>query len=193
MTDNAGMDDQSGFGSYQDPLPPRQTPSESPVPAPASRGFAISPTVVVVAIVVLTLAIGAFGFLKLADEGGKAAVEANDAAVGAIQGARSVEAETTLHAVANLAQGYAAENGSMEGITPDVLRSIEPSFTYTSGPSTGPRTVSVAVSGSAFAAAVKAGDACRWIKIDPTTGVVKYGHGSPCTGTAAMGASAASF
>ena len=94
---------------------------------------------------------------------------------------------TIGHAVV-VAQSLHAESGSF---TTDVatLSAYDPTLRFTSGPSNGPATVSYAVNGSEFGAAVRSeSGTCWWVKIAASS-VTTYGSGIACTGSAAMAAS----
>jgi hypothetical protein len=85
-----------------------------------------------------------------------------------------------------------AERGSF---TTDLatLSGYDPSLRFTSGPSKDPMTVSYAVNAGSFGAAVRSeSGACWWARIGADS-VTRYGSGTPCTGMAAMAATAAAW
>jgi hypothetical protein len=134
----------------------------------------------------------AFVVLSGADEAGTQIADRESGAVAQIDRAHDAAAQGTMGRALVVAQSLHAEHGSF---TTDLatLSGYDPGLRFTSGPSKGPATVSYAVNGSAFGAAVRSeSGTCWWVKID-ATGLTTYGSGDPCRGSAAMAASAASW
>jgi len=141
---------------------------------------------------VVVAAAAAFVVLSGADEAGKEIAGARSETLGQVDRAYDAAAQGTVGRAVVVAQSLYAEHGTF---TTDLatLSAFDPGLGFTSGPSTGPETVSYAVSGMEFAAAVRSGSgACWWVKID-ASGVTTYGSGAPCTGEAALAASSPSW
>ena len=186
------MDD-LGFGPYQAPpergsalteveAAPRSTPRSMP------RG-----TVLVAGAIVLVLALGAFYVLVVAHKGGEAVAAENQQALDAADQAKDLAAQGSLQLALPAAAAAKVESGSLASLTPDVLENYEPSLTWTTNASGGSTVVSVVSSESAFAAAVLSDSGtCLWIR-QSASGATTYGSGEPCSGKAAMAATAASW
>ena len=134
----------------------------------------------------------AFVVLRGAGEAGKEVADAATDTVAQIDTAYDSAAQGTLGRAVVAAQSLHAENGSFPGDL-ETLAAYDPGLRFTPGPSKDPSTVSYAVSGSEFGAAVLSeSGTCWWVRID-AAGVTSYGRGTECTGTAAMAASAPSW
>lgn len=91
-------------------------------------------------------------------------------------------AESAASAAFQASNGYAT-------VGPDQLSLLEPTLTYTTGPSTSVNVVSVASSQAAWAAAILGpSGTCYWVKLGAMA-LPSYGTGTTCTGAAAMAAS----
>jgi hypothetical protein len=134
----------------------------------------------------------AFVFLRGADEAGTQIADSERRAAAQIDRAYDAAAQGTMGRAVVVALSLHAERGTF---TTDLatLSAYDPGLRFTSDPSKGPMTISYAVDASAFGAAVRSeSGTCWWARID-ATGVSTYGSGKPCTGSAAMAASAASW
>ncbi len=132
----------------------------------------------------------AFVFLRSADEAGKQISQAG--AVSQIDRAYDAAAQGTMGRAVVVALTLHAERGSF---TTDLatLSAYDPGLRFTSGRSNDPMTISYAVDAAGFGAAVRSeSGTCWWAKIG-ANGVTTYGSGKPCTGSAAMAASAESW
>ena len=138
-------------------------------------------------------AVAAFVFLNGADEAGKQIADAQLDTVAQIDRAYDNRAHNRRSATPSWwRRPLHAKYGDF---TTDLatLSAYDPTLRFTSGPSDGPGTVSYAVSGSEFGAAVRSeSGTCWWVKIAASS-VTTYGSGSACTGSAAMAASAPSW
>jgi len=185
------MDDLGFGGPYQ--APPVRAETAEPSIAPARSRTLPTGKVMVGAILGVVVALGAFYFLVLADKGGKAVAAQNQQALDTAGQANDLDAETSLRQVAPVVAAAEVEAGSFSALTPQELENYEPSLTWTGGASTGPEIVSVASTDTAFAAAALSDSGtCLWLKQN-ASGATTYGSGQPCTGKAAMAASAASW
>ena len=145
----------------------------------------------VVACLVLAAA-AAFVFLSGADEAGKEIADARSETLVQIDRAYDAAAQGTVGRAVVVAQTLYAEQGTFTTDLP-TLSAFDPGLRFTSGPSTGPETVSYAVGGMEFAAAVRSeSGACWWVKIDASSRT-SYGSGVTCTGSAALAASSPSW
>jgi hypothetical protein len=156
-------------------------------PQPARRSFDLRLLWIAAGLVVA--AVIAFVFLSGADKAGKQIGDAQLDTVAQIDRAYDAAAQSTIGHAVVVAQTLHAESGSF---TTDVatLSAYDPALRFTSGPSNDPTTVSYAVSGSQFGAAVRSeSGTCWWVRIAASS-VTTYGSGSTCTGNAAMAASA---
>jgi hypothetical protein len=136
----------------------------------------------------VVVAVIVFVVLSGADDAGKQVADAESGAVAQIDTAYDAAAQGTIGQAVVVALSLHAEHGSF---TTDIatLSAYDPSLHFTSGPSNDPATVSYAVSGSQFGAAVRSeSGTCWWVRID-ASGVTTYGSGTTCTGSAAMAAS----
>lgn len=159
-------------------------------PRHAKRSFDLR--LVWVAAGLVVAAVLAFVFLSGADEAGKQIAGSQSEGVSQIDRAYDSAAQGTIGRGVVVAQSLYAEHGSF---TTDLatLSAYDPGLRFTSGPSNGPTTVSYAVSGGGFGVAVRSeSGTCWWVRID-TSSVITYGSGTPCTGSAAMAASASSW
>jgi hypothetical protein len=79
---------------------------------------------------------------------------------------------------------------TLSDLTVDELHELEPSLTFVErSASTDVSTVSIAVQADRFGAAVQgANGTCYWITQNVGISLTQYGQGTPCTGTAALGA-----
>jgi hypothetical protein len=137
-------------------------------------------------------AAAAFVFLNGADEAGKEVAEARSETLSQVDRAHDAAAQGTVGRAVVVAQSLYAEHGTFTTDLP-TLSAFDPGLRFTSGPSTGPETVSYAVSGMEFAAAVRSGSgACWWVKVDASS-ATSYGSGATCTGRAALAASSPSW
>jgi hypothetical protein len=143
--------------------------------------------IIAIALAIAATLVGAA--LLTIKRGGEAAGEANQRAVDTIDRANDVQAQATLQAASRAALTVQAETGSLAGATPESLAAHDSALTFTSGPSTGPSVVSVAVGGDMWGAAAKsASGSCLWVRVD-AAGSISYGAGPSCTGAAALSAS----
>jgi hypothetical protein len=137
-------------------------------------------------------AAAAFVFLRGADEAGKEIADAQSETLTQVDRAYDAAAQGTVGRAVVVAQTLYAEQGTFTSDLP-TLAAFDPGLRFTSGPSTGPGTVSYAVSGMEFAAAVRSeSGACWWVKVDASS-KTSYGSGATCTGSAALAASSPSW
>jgi len=137
-------------------------------------------------------AVLAFVFLSGADEAGKQIAGAQSEAISQIDRAYDAAAQGTMGRAVVVAQSLYAEHGTFSTDLAS-LSAYDPGLGFTSGPSTGPTTISYAVDGGRFAAAVLSeSGTCWWVRIDAAS-VTTYGSGTPCTGSAATAAAAPSW
>lgn len=180
------MNDDFHFGE-----PAKRPARLGSAPAPqARRSFDFRLLWIAAGIVVA--AVIAFVLLSGADEAGKQIGDAQSDTVAQIDRAYDAAAQATIGHAVVVAQTLYAERGSF---TTDLatLSAYDPAVRFTSGPSNGPATVSYAVTGSEFGAAVRSeSGTCWWVKIAASS-VTTYGSGPACTGSAAMAASAPSW
>jgi hypothetical protein len=134
----------------------------------------------------------AFVFLRSADEVGKQVADRQTKAVSQVDRAYDAAAQGTMGRAVVVAMSLHAERGSF---TTDIatLSAYDPGLRFTPGPAVGPMTVSYAVDAAGFGAAVRSeSGTCWWARIG-ADGATTYGSGTPCTGSAAMAASAPSW
>jgi hypothetical protein len=180
------MSDEFNFGE------PAKRPARlgRPKPGRAQRSFDLR--LVWVAAGLVVAGVLAWVFLRGADEAGHQLGDANEQAASEIDRANDAAAQGTLGRAVVVAQSLNAEQG---GFTADLptLTGYEPGLHFTSGPSGDATSVSYAARPDAFGAAVMStSGTCWWVSID-ADGVISYGSGTPCTGQAAMAASAPSW
>jgi hypothetical protein len=159
-------------------------------PKRAKRSFDLRLLWVAAGLVVAAAA--AFVVLNGADEAGKQIADTELDTVAQIDKAYDSAAQGTIGRAIVVAQSLHAEHGSF---TTDqaTLAAYDPGLRFTSGPSTGPETVSYAAAGTSFGAAVLSeSGTCWWVRID-AAGAATYGSGPTCTGQAAMAASSPSW
>jgi hypothetical protein len=180
------MDDRFHFGD------PARYPARLGDPAPAHVPSTIDGRLTWIAAGLVVAAVLAFVFLRGADEAGRRIGRANSEAVSQIDRAHDSAAQATMGRVAMVAQSLSAERGSFV-TDAQALAGFDPGLRFTSGPSTGPTSISYAVDAVRFGAAVRSeSGTCWWITID-ANGLTAYGSGLPCTGGAAMAASSPSW
>jgi hypothetical protein len=190
------MDDSFGFG---EPAPRRGHVDERPPPTPTSRSRGIRGGTVLIALVAVLVVAGIVAVLSVMRAGGETVADAQRTAVGQIDAANDVQAETTLRQAVVAARSLIAQaegdatSPGFEAASPEALAAFEPSFAYTTQASTSPSVVSVAATPSSWsAAAASVSGTCLWIRLD-ADGATSYGSGSPCSGQAAASASAAAW
>jgi len=171
-----------------------------PAKRPARLGGARSPRakgtldlrVLWAAVGLVGAAVAAFVVLSGADEAGKTIADAESDTIAQVDRAYDAAAQGTVGRAVMVAQTLLAEQGSFPTDLA-TLSTSDPGLHFTSGSSNDPSTVSYAVSGSDFGAAVRSESGmCWWVRID-ASGVSTYGSGSACSGNAAMAASAPSW
>lgn len=153
----------------------------------------IDPRLLMVAGGLLAAALAVVGFLTFVSKGGDEVAAAQVTAVQQIDHSQDALAQATLRNTLAAAKTLFTDAGSYDGLGPADLAGIEPSLTYTDGPSTDPQTVSVAMQGNvAGMAAMSPSGICFTIR-DDAVGGVTYGSGIACTGQAALTAAAPSW
>jgi hypothetical protein len=161
-------------------------------PRPPHSGTSIPFKLVGVVVGLVVVATAAFVFLSGADEAGKEIADARSETLAQVDRAYDAAAQGTLGRAVVVAQSLYAEDGTFTTDLP-TLSAFDPGLTFTSGPSTGPVTVSYAVIGMEFAAAVRSeSGACWWVKVDASS-ATSYGSGATCTGRAALAAASPSW
>jgi hypothetical protein len=156
------------------------------------RGMVASGLVVAVAVVVLVAAVG---FVLLTKRGGEEASVAASAVLDAATESDDRRAQSTLRNAMAASLTAFADLDTYDGVTPQMLGSIEPSLSFTGGPSTGSTVVSVATTSETQGLAVlSASGTCWWLASRPVTSGLAYGSGTACTGADALaGATATSW
>ena len=169
--------DEFNFGE-----PGRRTPQVS-----------LNPKVLMAVGALVAAGLAVFGFLSIVSKGGHEVAAAQVSAVQQIDHSQDILAQTSLTSALTAAKTLYVDTGTYEGMSPADLAGVEPAFTYTDGPSPNPNTISVATQGSsAGLAAMSPSGTCFYLRDDGAGGVT-YGSGTECTGTAALGVTAASW
>ncbi len=186
------MSDSFSFGQpARRPRLERRDPAREPREPKLGR----SRGTILIALVAAAIA-GLIGFMVLSviHSGGTSAADAERTAVSQVDRAQDVQAQLALQQASAAARVLQAEAGSgFDHASAAALTSYDPALGATGGASTGPTSVSVAASTTGWAAAtLAASGTCYWIHLD-ATGTVAYGSGAPCTGQAAMAATAAAW
>ena len=174
-----------GFGGPYRPVasvgPREQMPTRR-----RSAGFSVKPWMMVAGALVAGVAV--FGLMKLLSSAGTQIAKHNKQVVGQIDNAKNADAQLAAHTAFITAKSLFMETDSYAGVNAASLLAGEPSFRYTTGPSTGPKMVSVSSSATQLGIAVSAGKTCFYLS-DSVTGGTTYGSGTgACTGSAAIGA-----
>jgi hypothetical protein len=137
-------------------------------------------------VAVLTVVLG---YLQFVGKSGKEVASDQASVVQQVDRAQDIQAKANARIAESAASAaYQASNGYAT-VGPDQLSLLDPSLTYTTGPSTSVTVVSVASSTAAWAAAVLGpSGTCYWVKLGAMA-LPAYGTGTTCTGAAAMAAS----
>ena len=160
---------------------------------PARPQVSLNPKVLMAAGALLVAALAVYGFMSMVSKGGHEVANAQVSAVQQIDHSQDVQAQTSLTSALAAAKTLYMDNGSYNDAGPADLAGVEPSFTYTDGPSPNPQTVSVAMQGSvAGLASMSPSGTCFYLRDDEAVALT-YGSGTECTGAAALGATAASW
>jgi hypothetical protein len=161
---------------------------------PAKRGPQVnaSPKLLIGLVMLAVAAVAVFFAMKTFSGAGKEAAQAEVSVIQQADVAQDITAKTNLSAALAAAQIAAVQSNSFVDAGPAQLAAVEPTFQYTDGPSTAPSVISVSATETQWSAAAMAeSGTCFWIALGPSG--TTYGSGTPCTGAAAAGASAASW
>jgi hypothetical protein len=103
------------------------------------------------------------------------------------------QARTNASAALAVARRALSSGGSLAQAGVTALAHARPSLTFVDGPSAAPTIVSVAVTGTTWAAAVMGpSGTCYWVALRPDANP-RYGSGDACTGQAALAAGRTSW
>jgi hypothetical protein len=172
-----------GFNSSFEPVAPRRPVEQLSVPRPTGV-LGAKPWLIVVGLLVVAAAV--FGLMKLLSSAGKDIAAHNSQVVGEIDHAKDSAAQVTAQTALQAAKTLFVTNASYADVSPASLSAAEPTYRYTSAPSTGQNVVSVSSSATEIGLAVSTGKMC-WYLSDSETGGTKYGSGKgACTGAAAI-------
>lgn len=146
-------------------------------------------TVVIAGAVVVAVLAVIVGYLQFVGRSGNEVASDQASVVQQVDRAQDIQAKANARIAESAASAaYQASNGYAT-VGPDQLSLLDPTLTYTTGPSTSVTVVSVASSPAAWAAAVLGpSGTCYWVKLGAMALPV-YGTGTTCTGAAAMAAS----
>src|SRR3954452_17077523 len=180
------MDDSFSLGQ---PAKRRARPVRAKHAAPrsqraASGGFERT-RYILGAIGIVIAAFLVWGFMHFMSSAGNQAANGETAEIGAAQ---DVQAQTTGEQAIQTVEGLAT-TGSFGQITPEAMKRDEPTYSYTAGPSTGPKNISVAGTADGVGIAVLSTSGhCLYAHVSASG--VTYGTGTTCTGVVALKASA---
>jgi len=143
--------------------------------------------------VLLAAGLAVYGFLAFVSKGGTEVADAQVSAVQQVDHTQDAVAQTTLRNAMAAAASLLLERQTYDGLGAADLAGVEPSMTYTDGPSSNPQTVSVAMDGGvAGLAALSSSGTCFYLRDDVTASTTD-GTVTTCTGRAALAAAAASW
>ena len=133
-----------------------------------------------------------YGFMHFIGGAGKEIASDQQAEINQIGNAQDAQAKLTASSGSQAVETLYAQSQSFSSITPAALRQFEPAYSYTSGASADPNTLSVASSSNGVGLAVhSASGTCLYVHITPTGNA--YGSGTTCTGQAALSASSSAW
>jgi hypothetical protein len=146
-------------------------------------------TIVLAGVVVVAVLAVIVIYLQFVGKSGKEVASAQASVVQQVDRSQDIQAKANARIAESAASAaYQASNGYAT-VGPDQLSLLDPTLTYTTGPSTSVTVVSVASSSATWAAAVLApSGTCYWVKLGAMA-LPTYGTGTTCTGAAAMAAS----
>jgi hypothetical protein len=146
-------------------------------------------TVVIAGVVVAAVLAVIVGYLEFVGQSGNEVAKDQASVVQQVDRTQDILAKANARIAESAASvAYQASNG-FGTIGPDQLSLLDPTLTYTTGPSTSVTVVSVASTPATWAAAVLApSGTCYWVKLGAMA-LPLYDTGTTCTGAAAMAAS----
>jgi type II secretory pathway pseudopilin PulG len=155
----------------------------------------LDPRLLLGAVVLILAVFGAYAAMHLFASPGKQIARTERSVVSSADAARDSAAQSALSTTLQTAKlAYVDGGEDFTSAGTGQLSALDPSFTYTDGPSTDPSVVSLATTKTSWSAAVMSDSGtCFWIHDDVTVGTTTYGHGTPCTGAAAAGATGTSW
>jgi hypothetical protein len=183
------MDDSFSFGKpARRQAAVKRAPRVRPARAASSRGGTGRVVLLVAVGIVAVVAIA--GVMALMHNGGEQVAANERSAVSQIGAANDVDAKMTAEETASAVQQLYAEQGSFNGIGPAALKRFEPTFSYTSGASTGPNVVSVQPSADGVGLAVRsASGTCFFDLVKASGATTGQGSGDRCVASAALSVS----
>jgi type II secretory pathway pseudopilin PulG len=128
-------------------------------------------------------------YLQFVGRSGKEVASDQATVVQQVDRAQDVQAKLNARIAESAASAAFQASNGYATVGPDQLSLLDPTLTYTTGPSTSVNVVSVASSQAAWAAAILGpSGTCYYVKL-AAMGLPAYGTGTACTGAAAMAAS----
>ena len=132
-------------------------------------------------------------FLQFTGSSGTPIVSDQASVVSPVDRTVDLQAKANARTAEGAASAAYQSAGGFATVLPQQLSILDPTLTYTLGPSTAVNVVSVAATPAAWGAAVLGpSGTCYWVTLNVIT-VPHYGTGTPCTGTAALGARKSSW
>jgi hypothetical protein len=155
----------------------------------------LDPRLVLSAVLLVLVVFAIYGTMHLFSSSGKQIARTERSIVSSADAARDVAAQSALASSLQTAKLAFVDGGDdYTSAGPGQLSALDPSLTYTDGPSTNPTVVSLAATHTTWSAAVMSeSGTCFWVDDDVNTGAATYGHGTPCTGAAAAAAAGSSW
>jgi hypothetical protein len=155
----------------------------------------LDPRLALGAVLLILVVFAVYATMHLFSSSGKQIARTERSVVSTADTAKDVAAQSALAnslQTAKLAFVDGGEDYTSAG--PGQLSALDPSLTYTDGPSTNPSVVSLVATHTTWSAAVMSDSGtCFWIHDDMSVGSTTYGRGTPCTGAAAEAASGSSW
>jgi hypothetical protein len=158
--------------------------------APGRRGprVRLDPRVLVAIGALVASALAVYGFLAFVSRSGHQVADAQATVVQQVDHSQDAAAQSSLDNAMGAAKTVFMDSSSYEGLTAADLSGVEPSLTYTDGPSPNLSTISVASTPTTVGlAALSPSGTCFYMKDDAAAGV-SFGSGTTCTGQAALAA-----
>jgi hypothetical protein len=157
--------------------------------------IALDPRLLIGAVVLAVAGLGVFTVMHLFSSSGKQIATVQRSEVSSADAAKDVVVESSLQSTLQTAKlAYVDGGEDFTSAGSGQLSALEPSLTYTDGPSMNPSVVSLATTTTTWSAAMLSeSGTCLWIHDDATTGATTFGRGTPCTGAAASAARGTSW